>query len=257
MKIAISGKGGVGKTTISAGLVKFFSNQGHRVYAVDADPDVSLGATLGLPAAEVEKLTPLVDMKEVIESKSRGGGAFFDLNPKVDDVIEDYSLKAGNLRFLRMGGVKGGGTACYCKENSFLHSVLNTLLFDQDDVVILDMSAGIEHLTRGTSQGVDLMLVVTEPTRVSIQTAKVVQKLARQMGVSRVKVLGNKIRSRKEEDFFRSQFPPGDIIGVVPFNEKVLEMAMDESTGILQEEPIQGMAEVYQKIVEEVKGKEG
>lgn len=253
MKIAISGKGGVGKTTISAGLVKFFSNQGHRVYAVDADPDVSLGATLGLPQEEVEKLTPLVDMKEVIDSKSRGGGAFFDLNPKVDDVIDDYSLKIGNIRFLRMGGIKQGGSACYCKENSFLNSVLNTLLFDQDDVVILDMSAGIEHLTRGTSQGVDLVLVVTEPTKVSTQTARVVQKLARDMGISRVKVLGNKIRSQKEEDFFRSQFPPGDIIGVIPFDEKVLEMAMDDSTGVLKEDSIKGMSEVYERIVKEVK----
>lgn len=252
MKIAISGKGGVGKTTVSAGLVKFFSNQGHRVYAVDADPDVSLGVTLGLPMDEVEKLTPLVDMKGIIEEKSQGGGAFFALNPRVDDVIEDYSLKLGNIRFLRMGGIKQGGSACYCKENSFLNSVLNTLLFDQEDVVILDMSAGIEHLTRGTSQGVDLVLVVTEPTRVSTQTAKVVQKLAHELGVARVKVLGNKIRSQKEEDFFRSRFNPRDIIGVIPFDERVLEMAMDGS-GVLQEDSIKGMAEVYERIVKEVK----
>ncbi len=252
MKIAISGKGGVGKTTVSAGLVKFFSNQGHRVYAVDADPDVSLGVTLGLPMDEVEKLTPLVDMKGIIEEKSQGGGAFFALNPRVDDVIEDYSLKLGNISFLRMGGIKQGGSACYCKENSFLNSVLNTLLFDQEDVVILDMSAGIEHLTRGTSQGVDLVLVVTEPTRVSTQTAKVVQKLAHELGVARVKVLGNKIRSQKEEDFFRSRFNPRDIIGVIPFDERVLEMAMDGS-GVLQEDSIKGMAEVYERIVKEVK----
>lgn len=252
MKIAISGKGGVGKTTVSAGLVKFFSNQGHRVYAVDADPDVSLGVTLGLPMDEVEKLTPLVDMKGIIEEKSQGGGAFFALNPRVDDVIEDYSLKLGNIRFLRMGGIKQGGSACYCKENSFLNSVLNTLLFDQEDVVILDMSAGIEHLTRGTSQGVDLVLVVTEPTRVSTQTAKVVQKLAHELGVARVKVLGNKIRSQKEEDFFRSRFNPRDIIGMIPFDERVLEMAMDGS-GVLQEDSIKGMAEVYERIVKEVK----
>lgn len=252
MKIAISGKGGVGKTTVSAGLVKYFSNQGHRVYAVDADPDVSLGVTLGLPMDEVEKLTPLVDMKGIIEEKSQGGGAFFALNPRVDDVIEDYSLKLGNIRFLRMGGIKQGGSACYCKENSFLNSVLNTLLFDQEDVVILDMSAGIEHLTRGTSQGVDLVLVVTEPTRVSTQTAKVVQKLAHELGVARVKVLGNKIRSQKEEDFFRSRFNPRDIIGVIPFDERVLEMAMDGS-GVLQEDSIKGMAEVYERIVKEVK----
>jgi CO dehydrogenase maturation factor len=172
MKIAISGKGGVGKTTISAGLVKLFSNKGHRVYAVDADPDVSLGTTLGLSTEEVESLTPLVEMKEVIQEKSQGGGAFFALNPRVDDVIEQYSIKIGNISFLRMGGIKQGGSACYCKENSFLNSVLNTLLFEQDDVVILDMSAGIEHLTRGTSDGVDLMLIVTEPTRVSTRQPK-------------------------------------------------------------------------------------
>jgi CO dehydrogenase maturation factor len=253
MKIAISGKGGVGKTTISAGLVKLFSNRGHRVYAVDADPDVSLGTTLGLSTEEVESLTPLVEMKEVIQEKSQGGGAFFALNPKVDDVIEQYSIKIGNISFLRMGGIKQGGSACYCKENSFLNSVLNTLLFEQDDVVILDMSAGIEHLTRGTSDGVDLMLIVTEPTRVSIQTAKVVQKLARQLGVARVLILGNKIRSPKEEEFFTSQFSSDDIIGVIPFDEKILEMAMDQDSGILKIDPIEGMEAVYEKIIKEVK----
>ncbi len=254
MKIAVSGKGGVGKTTVSSNLVKLFSNDGHLVYAVDADPDVSLGTALGLPEDKVNKLTPLVEMKEVIKEKSQGGGAFYSLNPEVDDVIEKYSLKEGNVLFFRMGGIKQGGASCYCKENSFLGSVLNNLLYDKDDVVILDMSAGIEHLTRGTSQGVDLLLVVTEPSRVSVQTSKVVQKLAKELGIKKVKIIGNKVRSAKEEEFLKSQFSLGDVIGIIPFDEEVLELAMEEGKGTLQQEgAVKGMDVIYRDILREVK----
>ncbi len=255
VKIAVSGKGGVGKTTVAANLVKAFLKDGYNVYAVDADPDISLGQTLGFPSEELSKLTPLVELKEIIDEKSGGGGLFFDLNPDVNDVIDDYSLKQGNVTLLRMGGIKQGGSACYCKENTFLNAVLNSLLFDKNDVVILDMSAGIEHLTRGTSDGVDMMIIVTEPTRVSVQTARVVQKLAGDLGIKKIKVLGNKIRHKKEEEFIRSQFTEDDLIGALHFDEGVWETAMSEDKGVLaEEELLPNLVEVYEKILEEVKG---
>jgi len=253
LKIAISGKGGVGKTTVAANLVKAFSRDGYSVYAVDADPDVSLGQTLGFKREDLAKLQPLIDMKEVINDKSSGGGLFYDLNPEVDDVVEDYSLKMGNIKFLRMGGVKQGGSACYCKENSFLNAVLNSLLFDQEDVVILDMSAGIEHLTRGTSEGVDLIIIITEPTKVSVQTTRVVQQLARDLGIKKAKVLGNKIRHEKEKEFLSSQFTEEELIGTVSFDEKEWEKAMSEEAGVLDsEELLPNLEEIYKKILEEV-----
>ncbi|RQD78101.1 MAG: carbon monoxide dehydrogenase [Candidatus Syntrophonatronum acetioxidans] len=253
MKIAISGKGGVGKTTVAANLVKAFSRDGYSVYAVDADPDVSLGQTLGFKGEDLARLQPLIDMKEVIDDKSSGGGLFYDLNPDVDDVVEDYSLKMGNIKFLRMGGVKQGGSACYCKENSFLNAVLNSLLFDQEDVVILDMSAGIEHLTRGTSDGVDLIIIITEPTKVSVQTTRVVQQLARDLGIKKIKVLGNKIRHAKEKEFLCSQFTEEELIGTVSFDEEEWEKAMSEEAGVLDsDELLPNLEEVYKKILEEV-----
>lgn len=231
MKIAVSGKGGVGKTTVSANLARLFANHGYKVYAVDADPDSSLGSTLGLSDEVLAGIKPLIEMQQVIAERS-GGGAFYTLNPQVDDILDAYTIQLGNIHFLRMGGVKQGGSACYCRENTFLQAVVNALLLDKQDVVLLDMGAGIEHLTRGTSQGVDIMLVVTEPTKNSVQTAKVVKQLADEIGVRKVKVIGNKLRSEKEAAFLQSQFAVGEIIGMLPFDESVIETAMAGSVDV-------------------------
>ncbi|MBS4021223.1 MAG: AAA family ATPase [Dethiobacter sp.] len=253
MKIAISGKGGVGKTTFSANLARAFAARGYNVFAVDADPDVSLGATLGFPADELAGLRPVIEMKELVEERTGGGGAFFSLNPKVDDLIDKFSLKLGNIGFMRMGSVKQGGTACYCKENSFLYAVLNSLLLDKDDMVIMDMSAGIEHLTRGTSRGVDVIVIVTEPTRVSVQTARVVQKLALELGIRRVKILANKVRSEKEKDFIHSQFTEEELLGIIPFDEEVLDNALEEESGLLSGSGLMpGIEDLVEKLLREV-----
>ena len=251
MKIAVSGKGGVGKTTITANLIYLFVKNGYDVFAVDADPDASLGLTLGMDPEKLASLVPLVEMKEVIEEKS-GKGAFYSLNPEVEDVIDNYSLQKGKIKFLIMGGIKQGGSACYCKENSFLNAVLNSLLLDKKEVVFLDMSAGIEHLTRGTSQGVDLILVVTEPTRNGVKTAKVVQKLARDLGIGKVKIIGNKIRREEEKDFIRQSFSEADILGFLPYQDGIWEKAMEETPAAFGEEDLlTGAEEVYQEIVKE------
>jgi len=254
LKIAISGKGGVGKTTVAANLVRAFAVRDYYVYAIDADPDASLGAVLGFPAGELAKLRPVMEMREVIAERAGGDGAFYVLNPKVDDLIEDFSLRRGSIRFLRMGSVKQGGTACYCRENSFLYAVLGNLLLEKDDVVIMDMSAGIEHLTRGTSRGVDLMLVVTEPTQVSVQTAQLVRKLAADLGISRVKFLANKVRTDREREFIFSRLPAAELMGILPFAEEILDNAMADQSGLLTEVGgvLPGMAEIAAKIMREL-----
>ncbi|NMB35041.1 MAG: AAA family ATPase [Firmicutes bacterium] len=249
MKIAISGKGGVGKTTVAANLIYLFAKNGFDVFAVDADPDASLGLALGVDPQKLEKLTPLADMEDIIAEKSGGKGAFYNLDPDVEDVVDDYSLQQGRVKFLIMGGIKQAGTACYCRESSFLNAVLNSLLLDKKEVVVLDMSAGIEHLTRGTARGVDMVLIVTEPTRTSLKTTGVVKRLADDLGVKEVKILGNKIRRPEEEKFLKDNFSPDEFIGVLPFEEKVWEDSMaDSAAGFAEEDLLNGVEIIYQKI---------
>lgn len=225
MKIAVSGKGGAGKSTVSAQLVRCFTLNNLPVFAVDADPDANLGLVLGLDLNQLAQLRPLAELQEVIEEKNAGGGAFVDLNPNVDSVLEDYTLRDGLLRFMKMGAIKQGGTACYCKEHSFLNAVLTTMLLDRPEAVILDMSAGIEHLTRGTASGVDLMLVVVEPSGAGVSTAKAVDRLAADLKINDVLFVGNKIRSSEDRAYLESQLPAARFTGMIPFSEQVLDRA--------------------------------
>ncbi|AET68778.1 CO dehydrogenase maturation factor [Desulfosporosinus orientis DSM 765] len=227
MKIAISGKGGVGKTTFAANFARWLSNKGITVLAVDADPDASLGTILGISDDVLSTLKPIVDMKDLIEERMGGSGTYYPLNPNVDDILDDYCIPIGDLRFFRMGNIKGGGTSCYCKENSFLRALVNSLILGEKDTVILDMGAGIEQLTRGTALGVDVLVIVTEPSKVSVQTVKVIQQLASELGIPRVVVVGNKVRNPKDESFLRDQFPSEQLIGVIPYSEELLEMSLN------------------------------
>lgn len=248
MKIAVTGKGGVGKTTLAAGLAQLFAQNGHQVYAVDADPDISLGTTLGVSRRQLDAQPPLIEMKELIKERTGKGGAVFILNPEVDDILDKYSIDLGKIKLLRMGAIKHAGTSCYCPENSFLNAIVRSLLLNNDDIVILDMGAGIEHLTRGTSKGVDIMLIVTEPSKVSVDTAKVIQKLAGEMGVPRVKVIGNKIRSPREKAFVESAFPQGDVLGFMDFDEDLWEKAMLEDPSGLAAVLKKSVAPIFERV---------
>ena len=255
IKIAVSGKGGVGKTTVASTLAKLLSETHRKVYAVDADPDACLAAAVGIPDEQVRNLKPLVEMKELVDEKSSGGGAFFSLNPDVDDILNEYSIPFGNIKFLRMGGIKQGGTACYCRENSFLHALMSGLLFDKESAVILDMGAGIEHLTRGTARSVDIMLVVVEPSKNSVNTALLVKKLANDLGINNVKFVGNKIRSEKEKQFMWKHLGEDAILGFIPFDDDIWESSMESGPaaklgGVL----LGSMKEIQEKLLGEVDG---
>ncbi|NPV30659.1 MAG: P-loop NTPase [Firmicutes bacterium] len=252
MKIAITGKGGVGKTTLAAGLAQLFAQQGYQVYAVDADPDISLGTTLGVPQERLASQPPLIEMKQLIAERTGGGGLVYILNPQVDDVLDKYAIDLGRIKLLRMGAVKQAGTACYCPENAFLHAVVDSLLLGNHEVVILDMGAGIEHLTRGTARGVDLMLVVTEPTKVSVDTARVIQKLAGEMGVPKIKVIGNKVRSAREREFLYEHFREEEILGCLEFDEELWEKGMLEDPRGLREILLKSVTKVFDQILREV-----
>ncbi|HCW51074.1 MAG TPA: carbon monoxide dehydrogenase [Clostridiales bacterium] len=259
MKLALAGKGGVGKTTIAAALVKLFAEKGHRVFAVDADPDSNLGASLGLPSSVLQRLTPIVEMKDLVEERTgTGKGAFLVLNPDVDDIPDRYRVRVGDISLFRMGGVKAAGTQCYCRENAFLKALVGALVLRRDDLVVLDFGAGIEHLTRGTAKGVDLLLVVTEPTRVSADSAATMVRLGRDLGVAEVRVVGNKVRTEREARFLAETFGE-DLLGLVPYDEDVAEAALegpgDEegdgpvTVGVLRGRLCESLEELYPEIV--------
>ncbi|MCL6450925.1 MAG: AAA family ATPase [Acetobacteraceae bacterium] len=221
MKLAISGKGGVGKTTLAALLCHLYAREGRRVLAVDADPDANLGSALGVAPQELQRVAPIAGLSDLVRERTGAEpgrpGQFFLLNPRVDDIPERFWLERGGIRLLVMGGVKGGGGGCACPENALVQALLRHLLLERSDTVIVDLEAGLEHLGRGTARGVDALLVVVEPGRRSFQTAASVFRLASDLGVPRVMAVGNKARPGEEEAIRKGV---GDIplLGVLPFD---------------------------------------
>jgi len=243
MKIAISGKGGVGKTILASLLSKIFAEAGYSVLAIDADPDSNLAATLGFP--HPDKITPISEMSALIDERTGAPpgqvGGFFKLNPKVDDLPEKYSLKYNGIRLMVMGRIKKGGTGCYCPENALLQALITHLLVGRDEVVILDMEAGIEHLGRATARAVDKLIVVVEPSRRSIETAYRIDKLAQEIGLHNIAIVGNKVRSKSEREFLISSLPSFEFLGFIPYDQAIVEAdlanlpLLDSSPSIINE----------------------
>jgi CO dehydrogenase maturation factor len=226
MKIAITGKGGVGKTTLAAVLSRLYAAEGKKVLAVDVDPDANLGLALGFTADEVSAITPVSKMDELIAertgSSSDGMGKFFKINPQVDDIPDRFAKEKNGVRFLIMGTVETGGGGCVCPEHVVLKRLISHLVVQRDEVVIMDMEAGIEHLGRGTASMVDRFIVVIEPGARSVQTYHLVKKLGLDLGVKKVSVVANKVRSAEDEEFIRKEIPPEALLGIIHYNDEVI-----------------------------------
>lgn len=224
MKVAVTGKGGVGKTTLAAGLARLWAAEGRRVIAIDADPDANLAIALGADAATADKCIPLSQMDDLIEERTGarpGAGGMFRLNPDVSDVVDTCGTDVHGVTLLKMGTVERGGSGCMCSEGVFLKAFMRHLLVDRNDVAILDMEAGIEHLGRGTAESVDAFIVVVEPGARSIQTARQVRELAADLGVREVLVVGNKVRGEGDMAFLREALPESRLLGFLPDSESV------------------------------------
>jgi len=213
LKLAVAGKGGVGKTTLVALLAREAHARGWRVLAVDADPDANLATTLGYRGP----IRPLAEEEELIRERA-GSQGFVALNPRVDDIPERHWVEVGGIRLLVLGGIRRGGGGCACPANALLRALLRHLVLDRDELVVVDMEAGIEHLGRATAQGVDALLVVVEPDLRSLETAARILPLAREIGLGRVWAVGNKVEGAEDEEFLRENLPPGlDLLGSVPY----------------------------------------
>lgn len=225
MKIAVSGKGGVGKSTIASTLCLMKAQNGGRVLALDADPDANLAAGLGISRAEQKNIVTIAQQIELIEERTGAKvgryGQVFKLNPEVSDVADGYAYNHRGVSLLVLGAVKAGGSGCACPESTFARALVTDLVLFKEDTLIMDMEAGIEHLGRGTSQGVDILLVVLEPGQRSVDCALQVERMAREIGIQRICFVANKVTTQADSEFIISALGGRELVAELPFSEEL------------------------------------
>jgi CO dehydrogenase maturation factor len=225
MKVAVTGKGGVGKTTLASTLARLYADEGRTVLAADVDPDANLGLALGLTQEEVNSIVPVSKMKELVMERTAANASntFYKLNPQVSDLPDKLAKDVNGVKLLVMGTVDTGGSGCVCPEHVMLKALISSLVFRKDDVVVMDMEAGLEHLGRGTASMMDRFIVVIEPGARSIQTWEKVKKLAGDLGITKVDVVANKVRDATDEAFIRQNIPPEALLGFLHYNGEVID----------------------------------
>lgn len=240
MKLAVSGKGGTGKTTLAAALALLMGQRGRKVLAVDADPDANLAGCLGLPPDKMQQVQTIAHQARLIEERTgaqvRQYGQMFKLNPRVEDIARTYAVEHDGVALLVLGAVEQGGDGCACPESVLLRALVADLVLRRDDALIMDMEAGVEHLGRATAQGVDAMLVVVEPGHAAIDCARRVMRMAADIGVTQVHLVANKVASNEDEAFIRSAFPEPSLLGVIPWSSDIIQADRTQSS-VLQALP--------------------
>ena len=225
IKLAVTGKGGVGKTTITALLAKALADTGRQVVAIDVDPNSNLLSCMGNRAAAAVR--PLVELSDLIEERTGAkpgtSGGVFKLNPRVDDLPDKYAVNLHGVKVLVAGSVKHGGSGCYCPENSFVRALVTHLLLEPDTALILDLEAGLEPLSRGTVEAVDHLLIVVEPSRQSVETAFRIRDLAADLGLHHFSVIGNKARTDADRTFLLEALTGLALVGFLPYDDRLRE----------------------------------
>jgi len=226
MKIAVAGKGGVGKSTLSALMARILQESGHKVLLIDADPDMNQASLLGIP--EDTKIVPISELKELIAERTgtevNKPAPLFTMNPKVEDIPDKYCITQHGIKLLTMGTIRKGGGGCACPENTFLKVLLSHLIISRDEWVILDMEAGIEHLGRGTALGVDRLCIIVEPSLTSMATAFRINKLAADIGIKKIGIIGNKIQNEEDRNFIRNNLNNFEILGLLKHSDEIRMM---------------------------------
>jgi len=225
MKIAVAGKGGVGKTVVAGVLASFFAENGFKVLAIDADPSPNLALTLGIPLDQASKIVPISENARLIQQKtSTGIGGVYRLTFTVEDIIERFSVQSPyNVNLLVMGTVRSAGGGCTCPANAVIRALLQHLLVERDEVIVMDMEAGVEHMGRGTAKHVEILLVVTDSSLKSLETAKKIHSLAVEAGVEKVFIVGNKVLGSREAELIEGFAADNKLLllGTIPYDEQI------------------------------------
>ena len=223
MKLAITGKGGTGKSTIAGILTHYYKNDGYKVLAVDADPDANLASAIGIPAEKASSIIPISEQRKLIKERTGADpgqfGQLFKMNPTVHDIPDEFCIDYQGIKLLVMGAIRKGGSGCACPENVLLRSLLSEIILNRDEVIIVDMEAGIEHLGRATARSIDKMIIIVEPGSRSISTAKTIMRMANEIAIQSLVIVGNKIQDEKQKDWISKQFSQGQILGMISYHE--------------------------------------
>jgi len=255
MKLAISGKGGTGKTTLAGILTHLFRKDGYEVLAVDADPDANLAAAIGVPPEWQHKIQPISAQRQLIKERTganpREFGQLFKLNPTVSDIPDDFCINFQGIKLLVMGAVQKGGEGCACPENVLLKSLLSEIILHRNEVVIVDMEAGIEHLGRSTAESIDKMMICIEPGSRSIETARAIIKLGKEIGLQDFGIVGNKIRNKNQEEWIGKQFDAEMLFGFIPYSETIQEADIQQKSlfEVMGKSLSAAFQHIYQKLL--------
>jgi CO dehydrogenase maturation factor len=244
MKIAISGKGGVGKTTLAGVMARILAHRGRKVLAIDADPDSNLASAIGLPQEGLAKLSPIASMTSMIEertgAKKGSYGTMFKLNPKVDDLPDDMGVSYQGVKLLLLGCIPQGGGGCFCPENVLLKNLVRHLLVQREEALIIDMEAGLEHLGRGSTGYVDALVIVVEPGQRAMNTARQIKKLGEDLKIKNTMIVGNKVTSEEDRRLIEEQLSDFPVLGHMSFNPKILQADREGKSPYDIDEKIKG-----------------